>query len=313
MRYDISTSDYSTWARLVPACVVAAAVAAGCGRPVWGQGADVDAARKRATLAAEMKQISECLWASLGADRAARPLPVRREPLQRWSDPTMGIGESTLWAFGERGRPVALVTMELAADPARGEDAQSWGLEFILLANEALALDGRNELRPQNAPNSGKPKLVLGGNIHWTPRPPGLTFHDVPDAPRPAQTAESRLLQMKELVRRFSAVAHPTRQPSVLRLMPHPIDRYSDPEAGQIDGTIFFFSIGTNPEVMVLLEAQCPTVEKATWRYAVAPLTVAPLEVAIDKRQVWARGYHSERANTPSGSYYTVRFPRLKP
>jgi hypothetical protein len=313
MRYGAFASDCSTWARPVPAFVVAAAMFAGCGSAVRGQGADVDAAHKRETLAAEMKQISECLWASLGAGAAARPLPTRREPLQRWSDPTMGIGESTLWAFGEHGRPFALVTMELSADPARGEDAQSWGLEFVLLTNEAFAVEGRNELRSRNAPNSGNSKPVLGGDIHWTPRRPGLTFRDMPDAPPPAQTAQSRLLQMKELVRRFSAVAHPTRQPSLLRLIPHPIDRYSDPEAGQIDGTIFFFSIGTNPEVMVLLEAQGPNVARAAWRYAVAPLTVAPLEVAIDKRQVWSRGYHSETANMPSGSYYTVRYPRLKP
>jgi hypothetical protein len=313
MRYGVFASDCSKWARPAATFVFAAAVVVGYGRALWGQGPDVDAVQKRETLAAEMKQISECLWVSLGAGAAAQPLPVRREPLQRWNDPTMGIGESTLWAFGERGRPIALVTMELSADPARGKDAQSWGLEFILLTNEALTVEGRNELRSRNAPKSGNSKPVLGGDIHWTPTPPGLAFRDVPDAPSPAPTAQSRLLQMKELVRRFSAVAHPTQQPSLLRLMPHPIDRYSDPEVGQIDGTIFFFSIGTNPEVMVLLEAQGPTVAKAAWRYAVAPLTVAPLEVAIDKRQVWSMGYHSEQVNTPSGSYYTVRYPRLKP
>jgi hypothetical protein len=118
---------------------------------------------------------------------------------------------------------------------------------------------------------------------------------------------------MKDLIRRFSGVAHPTPQPTALRQMPHPIDRYSDAEAGQIDGAIFLFSIGTNPEVMVLLEAQGPSLDKAIWRYPVAPVNVAPFEVAIDHKEVWKQPYHSERANTPNGSYFAVRMPRLKP
>jgi hypothetical protein len=313
MRHPVRPSSASIRDCALLAFVFAALMSALCGRILRGQDKDPAAAPMRADLAAEMKQIGECFSASLGTGAAVATLPLRREPLLRWSDPTMGIGESTLWAFGERGRPVALVTMEISADRVRGEDAQAWGFEFVSLANQSLVVDGNNERRSRNATRAGHSKPVLFGDIHWTPRSPGITFRDLRDAPPPAQTAQARLLQMRDLIRRFSAVAHPTRQPSALRLMPHPIDRYSNPEVEQIDGAIFFFSIGTNPEVMVLLEAQGPTVARATWRYAVAPLTVAPLEVAFDKTEVWSRGYHSERDNTPSGAYFTVRLPRLKP
>jgi hypothetical protein len=171
-------------------------------------------------------------------------------------------------------------------------------------------VQGSDKLRARSAGNS---KPVLAGDIRWAPRGPGLTFRDVPDAPSPAKTAQNRLFQMKELIRRFSGAAHPTGRPTALRPMAHPIDRYSDPEAGQIDGAIFLLAIGTNPEAMVLLEAQGPTSDKASWRYAVAPLTVAPFEVAIDRREVWAEPYHSDRVNTPDRSYYAVRMARLKP
>jgi hypothetical protein len=183
-------------------------------------------------------------------------------------------------------------------------------LEFISLANEPLDVEGSNEHRAKNAADPAKINPVLGTAIRWTPTQSGLAFRDVPDAPAPAQTPQNRLFQMRDLIRRFSGVAHP-RGPNTLRLLTHPIDRYSDPEAGQLDGAIFFFCIGTNPEAMVLLEAQGPSLDKAAWRYAVARVTVAPVEIALDRKGVWAQRYHNDAANTPGSPYFTVRMPRI--
>ena len=313
MRHYLFPSPSATRTRSLLTFVFVAAMIAACGRVLRGQGPDPDVAPVRAEVAAQMKQITECLSAFRGDGAGRRPLPLRREPLLRWSDPTRTIRESAIWAWGDRGRPCALVTMELSADHDRDEDALKWGFEFILLKDETVVVDGSNEIRASRATNAGHSKPVLSGPIHWAPERPGLTFRDVPGAPLPARTAQTRLLQMKELIRRFSAVAHPSRQPDRLRLVSHPIDRYADAEAEQIDGAIFFFSIGTNPEVMVLLEAQGPTLDRSSWRYAVAPVTVAPFEVDIDRKQVWAQPYHSEPDNKPTGSYFTVRMPRLRP
>ena len=114
----------------------------------------------------------------------------------------------------------------------------------------------------------------MTGEVHWNPKPSGLTFRDVPNAPRPAETAPAGRVQMNNLIKRFSAVAHPGRT-SELSLLPDPIDRYSNAEAGRVDGAMFRFAIGTNPEVMVVLGAQGSTREKASWRYAVARATAA--------------------------------------
>jgi hypothetical protein len=309
----IFASPASTRPRPLWAFLFAASMIGGGARVLCGQANDRAPDRIRADLAAEMKQITECFSAFRGEGPAKGLLALRREPLMTWSDPTGKISAGAMWAWGERGRPYALLTMEISPDPGRGEDAQAWGIEFISLANGPLDVEASNEHRAKNASSADHSKPVLSGSIHWTPKRPGLTFRDVPDAPPVARTEQARLFQMKDLIRRFSGVAHPTRQPTALRLMPHPLDRYSDAETGQIDGTIFFFSIGTNPEVMVLLEAQGPTLDKATWRYAVAPVTVAPFEVAIDRKEVWAQPYHSDRLNKPDGSYFTVRLPRLKP
>ena len=71
-----------------------------CGRVLVGQDTDQSAARHREALAVEMKQITECFSALRGEGPDKRPLPLRREPLQRWSDPTQKISEAALWAWG---------------------------------------------------------------------------------------------------------------------------------------------------------------------------------------------------------------------
>ena len=114
---------------------------------------------------------------------------------------------------------------------------------------------------------------------------------------------------MRELIKRFAATEHAYGPATILRLMPHPIVRYADPASGQVDGTIFVLANGTNPEVMVLIEAQGRSIEKATWRFAVAPVTVAPFEVTLDRREVWAQAYHSDQVNVPTSSYYDLMFP----
>ena len=114
---------------------------------------------------------------------------------------------------------------------------------------------------------------------------------------------------MNDLIKRFSAIVHPGR-PSELALLPEPIDRYSDAEAGQVDGAIFVLAAGTNPEVMVVLEAGGLIPEKASWRYAVVRATAAPFEVAIDGKQVFTDRYHSEDVNVPGGPYFVVGMPR---
>jgi hypothetical protein len=149
----------------------------------------------------------------------------------------------------------------------------------------------------------------MNGEIHWSPTGPGFGFRDLPEAPPPAPTAETRLLQMNEMIKRFSAVAHPEAAQD-LRLLPDPVDRYSDAQAGQVDGAIFLLSIGDNPEVIILVEAQGQAADKATWRYAIAPATAAPFEVSIDGKKVWSAPYHSEERNTPTGSYFIVGIPR---
>jgi len=259
-----------------------------------------------------MMLLTECLAAYRGERAKRRPIRLRREPLKRWSDPSHDVSDAALWAWGERGRPDALAIIEHFGDRGGGGNGLLWGFELVSLANEPLDVTGTNDIGLRNATSAVSSKPLMSGEIHWAPNGPGLAFRDVPKAPRPADTAEARLAQMKDLIKRFSAVAFPGGR-TELELLPDPIDHYSDAEARQVDGAIFVFAIGNNPEVIVLLEAQGKTPDQATWRSAVAPATAAPFRVAIDGKDVWSAPYHSEERNTPSGLYFVVGMPRVKP
>ena len=62
-----------------------------------------------------------------------------------------------------------------------------------------------------------------------------------------------------------------------LRLMPQPVYRYSEPDK-ILDGGLFVFALGTDPECNLLLEAY-EDEKGARFRYALAPMSLTSLTV----------------------------------
>jgi len=170
---------------------------------------------------------------------------------------------------------------------------ETWSFEFVSL--------------------STGPVEAVDDRLRWTPRKAGVVFRDVPDAPVPATGEAERLRQMKDLLKRFSADEfwNVTAQAYTLRLLSHPIDRYADPASGLVDGAIFIYANGTNPEVLLLIEARRGAGGATSWSYAAAPLTTAAPTLRLDRKDVWTSpnkyGYLSnesyfflERARNPN-------------
>lgn len=181
-------------------------------------------------------------------------LTIARPALLKYNDPARRYLAGGVWRIGKSGRPKGLVALELwpaDADPLRGK------LHHELSSFEPGGLDATNS-----------------GGIAWHPRKSVLEFKPLGEAPRPASTAERRLLQMKELARGFVVEENYHQDVSVLRLLPRPIDRYQDRAAGIDDGAMFAFTYGTNPELVLLLECR-----GETWQFAVARLSWAELNV----------------------------------
>ena len=71
-----------------------------------------------------------------------------------------------------------------------------------------------------------------------------------------------------------------------LRLLPQPAYRYAE-EGKIVDGAVFIFAHGTNPECCVLLEAYQDG-KGSRYRYAVAPMSIYKLEARYKDAPVWS-------------------------
>src|SRR5438552_5677213 len=94
------------------------------------------------------------------------------------------------------------------------------------------------------------------GREFWHPERPGVQFAKLPDGPEPATTAAGRLRQMREIARQFTVERdHPEQGKGEMRLLTQPLYRYESREAKVLDGALFVFAEGTDPETFLLLEA----------------------------------------------------------
>lgn len=189
-------------------------------------------------------------------------LKFGEKPILRYNDQTrpgdkgvQALLDATVWRLGETGRPLAVVTLEIY--PSR-EARAVLGYEFVSLS--PLAFEIKNSR-----------------GVAWRPASAALTMAPLDGAPEPADTKPSRLGQMRQLARRFTAQGEWQGVKVEYRLLAQPIDRYNDQATRISDGAIFVFANGTNPELGLLLECF-----DQQWSYGVFCLTAATLSVQLD-------------------------------
>jgi len=210
-------------------------------------------------------------WYQVFSDASA-PEAMAPQRVLRWQNGTRGTQESdgvfVLWVH--QGRPEASASIF----PYEG----SIHHEFVSLSRGAN-LVARDADR-----------------VIWSPATPGIAFKDIPGAPAPADNPAARLKQMKGLADRFKVAITGWKADKSdreeLRLLPRPLYRYEPSEApgrgsGWIDGGVFAFVQGTDPEAILLLEAVHPD-GSPRWQYAFARATSTALEARLDKTVAWA-------------------------
>jgi hypothetical protein len=123
--------------------------------------------------------------------------------------------------------------------------------------------------------------------IMGQPQTAGLEFQPIANA-RPADKPAARMSQMRSLCREFKArsVDHQG-QPWELRLMPQPLVRYQ-PESDDlaIDGAVFAFAQGTDPEILFVIEAQKDQ-SGGQWKFGCGRFSDYQLEVKQNDKVVW--------------------------
>lgn len=196
-----------------------------------------------------------------------RPLDLVPEPVLRFTNPESGVKDGALFLWTADGRPEAI------------------GQFFVNRLDEYVVELTSLSAYPLTAERGGEP--------NWSPSTPGLEMKDVPDAPEPAATRAGRLRQMRAMARAFSAsVDIGNRQTggtatTALRLLPQPVYRYGDAESDVIDGALFAFVWTTNPEVLLLIEAE-PTANGQRWRYGLVPVSGYAVRASVGGIEVWS-------------------------
>jgi len=229
-------------------------------------------------------------------------LELKPEAVLHWSNPVREgetNGSVFVWTYNGRAEVVGTVFSHLVrGDPNVKVMAHS----FQSLSPESLA--GQ---RP------GQPGA-------WSLSGAGIQPRPIPGSPPPAKSAAGRLSQMRELAREFSATTTLDGVEQELRLLTQPIHRQAMATDEVLDGALFTFVTGTDPELMLVIEARPADggddgagSDKGTsvWHYAAGRFTDLTLKLLHKKVELWTheRGANLEGRPDP---YVTGRY-ELRP
>lgn len=221
-----------------------------------------DSDGRREAIFQAMKKRVEILQGERRIDTNTEPLKFSRVPILRFSDPTTEriVGDGTLWRLGNSGRPSAILAVEFLSRKSL------FSFELTSLSDDRVRVSGTTGWK-------------------WAPTPK-FAMTNFTDSPEPDSLPERRIRQMKNLVRGFRASEKIDGSASELRLLSQPVCRYDDLERGIRDGAVFVFALGTNPEILALIEA---AKEPSEWRYGFARLSSLELRVELDGSVIWKR------------------------
>jgi hypothetical protein len=232
-------------------------------------------------------------------DGGFHPLKLQPTPILQYTNPERGLqqhGASYVWT--SNGRPLCIGSIWSVVPPE--DPDHRW------VSNELHSL-ATGPLRSMHPPRVGK----SGPVPQWETEQPGVVWADVPDAPEPAATAPLRLVQMRRIAGQYTARLTSNvgnEKPGDLRLLTKPLYRYPADASEALDGGLFAFVQGPDPEVLLLLEAVQST-DGPRWRIAFARFTNTTVAVLRDGQTVW----ECDRAKLYIGDTPYFVFLRIQP
>jgi hypothetical protein len=246
-----------------------------------------DRAREEAAEAEKLCADELARWKLTAGDTV---LDTPKEPVLRWTNPAAGRVYGNTYVWLQNGRPAAVGCLFRNFHPYdtfNGELAALAGSKLVATRDEKVVWRPKDEWK-------------------WNP---------VPGAAAPAATAGQRLVQMKALAGEFAVELLDTRnvrrgEDQTPRLLPRPLYRFDAEKAGTLDGALFAFVLGTDPELLVLVE--CDTAaEKPAWRFGVGRMNRDTIRLKRKGEAVWEAA--SFREHKPEDPYYFFGLPRREP
>lgn len=218
----------------------------------------LDAAGTIADFKADAKQYVMSLDA-----RPKAVFQLREQPLLHWDNPARTGEDGAVFVWLLEGRPQVIGSVFTYRLP-----------KVIRRKHEYHSLA------------AGPMTAIYHGARVWAPRTAGVSWQPVPSAPPVPPNPRGRLSQMKTLARNFSAtLERRTGEKDELRLLPQPLLRYQGDDK-KADGALFSFSLGTDPEAILLLEAGLEGGSPG-WQFAFARYHFLDLRATYQGREVW--------------------------
>lgn len=189
---------------------------------------------------------------------------LNETPLFSWATPEREAigGELYLWTVA--GKPLATIGI--------------WTYDDIKDSHELQSLSTEGVTASRN------------GAVAWATKVGGLKFRKLENGSVPDATTVRRKTQMRTILdQRFTAemISRENNRTTQLRVLPQPLYRYDPLPAGVLDGAIYSFALGTDPEVVVLFEARTESDGSRAWYYAFAPATSTSVKGFIDTKEIW--------------------------
>ena len=195
-------------------------------------------------------------------------LVLHKDPILRWSNPAAGSIYGDVYIWTEAGRPEVLASVYRWYHPYRSQTVEVHSL------------------------STGEVAITSKQNKMWTPAAAGIELLPAAGAPVPAESAAQRLQQMRRLSAEFSVRLIDTREEKQkgiereLRMLNQPVFRYESKNPELLDGAIFGFVEGTDPEAWLLLEARKKE-DRFIWQFAFARMNNDELHGYQNKAEVW--------------------------
>lgn len=219
----------------------------------------VDAAASEASLKVLQERV-ETTTVTL-TKNGGRKATLVAKPVFRYSDQLRHIDDAGVWLWTDRGRPVAAMKVEKYQ---RGRFPIPWLYCFSSLSSELIDADW----------TTAKPFHAKQPGVKWQP------LED-----DPAMNRSARLIQMRDIARRFSVEllrdATGTDR-TQMRLLTRPL-YHCDETPDILDGAVFAFTgTGTNPDVLLLLDLP----PKGGWRFGIAGMTADGVSAKLGEKVV---------------------------
>jgi hypothetical protein len=234
---------------------------------------------------------AEAVAYTMRLEGSDRPLTLQPEPILKWTNPVIGTIYGDVFIWTNQGRPEAVASIYRFYSPITHRANEFHSLALVKVTAER------------------------DGTAAWTPSRPGLELKPIPGAAVPADSAPARLRQMRALAQEFTG--RQTDRQGVdrdMRLLAQPIYRYENTKGDLIDGGLFVFVVGTDPEAFLLIEARRPPGGAPEWQFGATRMNSINLRLNHRGREIWnAPEIPWEQVWDPRQPYTVFRYDTTNP